>query len=95
MPSSGGKAVFSQIHLEADPSQYEFEENKYTALKKSNFTRLEIFSDLLKTHLGIEVNPEPKPTPVYSSGFFLGRHEVQDSLFFQCILNFMNIYNII
>lgn len=77
LPESGGKAVFSQIHLEADPSQYEFEESKFAALKQSNVTRLEIFSDLLSTHLDIEVNAKPSIPPTYSSGFFLGRHEVR------------------
>ncbi|OXU28555.1 hypothetical protein TSAR_010405 [Trichomalopsis sarcophagae] len=77
LPESGGKAVFSQIHLEADPSQYEFEESKFLALKQSNATRLEIFSDLLNTHLDIEVNAKPRIPPTYSSGFFLGRHELK------------------
>ncbi|XP_001604369.2 biotin--protein ligase [Nasonia vitripennis] len=77
LPESGGKAVFSQIHLEADPSQYEFEESKFLALKQSNATRLEIFSDLLKTHLDIEVYAKPMIPPTYSSGFFLGRHELK------------------
>ena len=76
LSQSGGKAVFSQIHLEADPSQYEFEESKFAALKQSNVTRLEIFGDLLSTHLGIEINTEKKVPTTYTSGFFLGRHEV-------------------
>lgn len=76
LPATGGKAVFSQIHLEVDPSQYEFEESKFTALKQSNSVRLEIFSDLLSTHLGMDVCSEPHVLPVYSPGFFLGRHEV-------------------
>ena len=91
LQTSGGKAVFSQIHLEADPSQYEFEESKFMALKQSNVTRLEIFSDLLKSHLGIEINTEPKIAPVYTSGFFLGRHEVHQMFLFQCLVHVMKI----
>ncbi|XP_015590962.1 uncharacterized protein LOC107265728 isoform X2 [Cephus cinctus] len=77
LPTSGGKAVFSQIHLEADPSQYEFEESKFNALKQSNTARLEIFSDLLGTQLGMDVSSEPRTEPIYGSAFFLGRHELK------------------
>ncbi|XP_063990919.1 biotin--protein ligase isoform X1 [Diachasmimorpha longicaudata] len=74
--SSGGKAVFSQIHLEADPSQYEDQEDKFKALKESNQARLEIIGDLLATHLGMDVNADIE-APVFTSGFFLGRHELK------------------
>ncbi|XP_048504757.1 biotin--protein ligase isoform X2 [Athalia rosae] len=77
LPATGGKAVFSQIHLEVDPSQYEFEESKFSALKQSDSARLEIFSDLLSTHLGMDVSSEPRVVPAYSPGFFLGRHELK------------------
>nr|XP_050853276.1 biotin--protein ligase [Vespula vulgaris] len=78
LADSNGKAVFSQIHLEADPAQYELEENKFNALKQSNLARLEIFNDLLSVHLGIEVSPLSKKTPVnYTPAFFLGRHELK------------------
>ena len=77
LPESGGRAVFSQIHLEADPSQYEFEETKFNALKQSNAIRLEIFSDLLTTHFGMDANTKPFDDTKYTSGFFLGRHEVK------------------
>ncbi|XP_034936138.1 biotin--protein ligase [Chelonus insularis] len=77
LPSSSGKAIFSQIHLEADPSQYELEEAKFNALKESNSARLEILSDLLGTHLKLDVKPEPLMETVYTPGFFLGRHELK------------------
>lgn len=76
LPSSGGRAVFSQIHLEADPSQYEIEETKLCALKDSNNARLEILSDLLSSHLGMDVKPQTYIEPTFNPGFFLGRHEV-------------------
>ncbi|XP_014203676.1 biotin--protein ligase isoform X2 [Copidosoma floridanum] len=78
MTESAGRAVFSQIHLEADPAQYElFEESKLAALKQSNLARLEIFADLLGTHLGVEVTPKPKTPPDYCPAFFLGRHDLK------------------
>ncbi|KAK0094727.1 hypothetical protein PV326_010173 [Microctonus aethiopoides] len=77
LPSSGGRAVFSQIHLEADPSQYEIEETKLCALKDSNNARLEILSDLLSSHLGMDVKPQTYTEPAFNPGFFLGRHELK------------------
>lgn len=79
LPGSGGKVVFSQIHLEVDPMEYELEESKFIALKESNETRLEIFNDLLKVHLGIEITNGTKTsgTANYTPGFFLGRHELK------------------
>lgn len=80
LASSGGKVVFSQIHLEVDPTQYEYEEYKFKALKESNAARLEIINDLLSTHLGIETTKIKKITelPVkYTHGFFLGKFEVK------------------
>ncbi|KAG7187870.1 hypothetical protein KM043_013851 [Ampulex compressa] len=75
--ASGGKAIFSQIHLESDPMRYQLEESKYKALRESNAARLEIFKDLLHTHLGIEVGAPAQDSVVYSSAFFLGRHELK------------------
>ncbi|CAK9823781.1 Biotin--protein ligase [Anthophora retusa] len=79
LSESGGKVVFSQIHLEVDPMQYELEESKYNALKESNATRLEIFHDLLELHLGVKLRSSPaKNVPVsYTPAFFLGRHELK------------------
>ncbi|XP_076242598.1 holocarboxylase synthetase-like protein isoform X2 [Calliopsis andreniformis] len=74
-PKSGGKVVFSQIHLEVDPMQYEFEESKFAALKESNVARLEIFNDLLNNHLGIELCNIRQMTASYTPAFFLGHHE--------------------
>ncbi|XP_076390314.1 holocarboxylase synthetase-like protein isoform X2 [Megachile rotundata] len=73
----GGKVVFSQIHLEVDPMQYELEESKFSALKESNAIRLEIFKDLLSTHLGIELCGTSQVSVTYTPAFFLGRHELK------------------
>ncbi|KOC60318.1 Biotin--protein ligase [Habropoda laboriosa] len=79
LSESGGKVVFSQIHLEVDPMQYELEESKFNALKESNATRLEIFNDLLKLHLGVKLRSTSGKIPPmnYTPAFFLGRHELK------------------
>lgn len=74
--SSEGKVVFSQIHLEVDPTQYEYEEDKFKALKESNIARLEIISDLLSTHLGMEIKDHTSEAAIYTPAYFLGRYEV-------------------
>ncbi|XP_031834057.1 holocarboxylase synthetase-like protein isoform X2 [Nomia melanderi] len=74
---NNGKIVFSQIHLEVDPMQYEFEESKFLALKESNDARIEIFNDLLKVHLGMKLCETSEPTLKYMPAFFLGRHELK------------------
>lgn len=74
-----GKVVFSQVHLEVDPIQYEDEESKFTALKESDTARLEIIQDLLSTHLGMQCTTSQK-IPTYTPGYFLGRHEVRVNL---------------
>ncbi|XP_046670505.1 biotin--protein ligase isoform X2 [Homalodisca vitripennis] len=73
---SGGRVVFSQVHLEADPSQYESDEDKAKALKESNPARIEIFSDLLSTHLGLDCSRDKTDTK-YSAAYFLGSHELK------------------
>ncbi|KAL6267955.1 hypothetical protein P5V15_001023 [Pogonomyrmex californicus] len=80
LASSGGKVVFSQIHLEIDPMQYEYEEDKFEALKKSNVARLEIISDLLSTHLGLETSHD-QISIQYTSAYFLGKFEMKMKMF--------------
>ncbi|XP_055375458.1 biotin--protein ligase isoform X2 [Condylostylus longicornis] len=77
---SGGKAVFSQIHLETDPSQFEYDESKYNILKRSDKARLEILADLLKSYLDIKIKDLTNidtngPKCVYKNAYFLGMHE--------------------
>lgn len=80
LANSGGKVVFSQIHLEVDPTQYEYEEDKFKALKESNAVRSEIISDLLSTHLEMETTSHAAETAtIYTPGYFLGRYEVRKS----------------
>lgn len=78
LPDSGGKVVFSQIHLEIDPMQYEYEGDKFDVLKKNNVARLEIISDLLSTHLGLDINPSRNQIVRYTPGYFLGKFEVHE-----------------
>ncbi|XP_034485614.1 biotin--protein ligase isoform X3 [Drosophila innubila] len=77
---SGGKAVFSQVHLETNPSEFEFDEEKFTVLKQNESTRLEIFTDLLRKYLGVQVRDSASADPtatgvVFKQAYFLGRHE--------------------
>lgn len=75
LASSGGKIVFSQIHLEADPAEYENKEDVFEALKESNAARLEILSDLLSTHLEIEINRNFEMPIVYTPAYLLSQTE--------------------
>lgn len=76
LPSSGGKVVFSQIHLEIDPREYVDKEDEFDVL--NNFARLEIITDLLSTHLGLNVNRDREQTSIleYTPSYFLGKFEV-------------------
>ncbi|XP_029679333.1 biotin--protein ligase [Formica exsecta] len=73
--SSGGKIVFSQIHLEADPAEYEDKEDLFEALKESNAVRLEIISDLLSTHLEMEINRGTEVPIVYTPAYLVSQTE--------------------
>lgn len=75
LASSGGKIVFSQIHLEADPAEYEDKEDLFEALKESNAVRLEIISDLLSTHLEMEINHGTEVPIVYTPAYLLSQTE--------------------
>ncbi|GLV38483.1 Holocarboxylase synthetase [Carabus blaptoides fortunei] len=75
-----GKAVFSQVHLEIDPTQYQGDENKYSALQESNSARLEILRDILSVHLDMDCTSEQKTTDEYKPAYFLGNHELKLTL---------------
>ncbi|XP_073839153.1 holocarboxylase synthetase-like protein isoform X2 [Musca autumnalis] len=87
---SGGSAVFSQVHLEINPSEFESDEIKYAILKENDKIRHEIFSDLLKKHLSLNVKSEKVvaggdvsasgPKCVYKKAYFLGKHEAKFDL---------------
>lgn len=65
--------------MEADPNLFENDEKKFSVLKKSDDARLEIFADLLSSHLGIVVHKQHEPVkPAYQCAFFLGRHDVSE-----------------
>lgn len=72
-----GKAVFSQIHLESDPSQFEFEAKIFDILRKSETDRMSILKDLLEKHLEMAVQQGSNHEFNYTPGFFLGRHELK------------------
>ncbi|XP_014242533.1 biotin--protein ligase isoform X2 [Cimex lectularius] len=74
--NSTSKIVFSQVHLEIDPGQYEVDDKKRQALEKSDKARIEIFSDVLGNHLGLKCSSNQKNIN-YTHGYFLGNHEVK------------------
>lgn len=78
-----------QVHLETNPSEFEFDETKFAILKQSERTRIEIFTDLLHKYLDIEVQVGESQVPlpagiVFKQAYFLGRHEV--SCYLLCAL---------
>ncbi|XP_048478124.1 biotin--protein ligase [Plutella xylostella] len=65
-----GVAIFSQIHLEADPNDYLGEEGM-----TANEARLEILHKILGDILGLHVKDPHKVTQIdFTRGFFLGNH---------------------
>lgn len=81
---SHGRAIFSQVHLEADPSQFEGDEGKFEALKGSDTQRLEILRDLLSTHLNVEVKQDLITTEFeYTNGFLLADTKARKDQFLQ------------
>lgn len=77
--NSKGKAFFSQVHLEVDPTQYQDDENKYAALKDSNNARLEILKDILSRHLDIDCN-NPLANIKFTPAYFLGTFDFKMDL---------------
>ncbi|XP_037815457.1 biotin--protein ligase isoform X2 [Lucilia sericata] len=84
---SGGTAVFSQVHLEINPTEFETDESKFSILKQNDNIRHEIFADLLKNHLTLSVQQGKKTTEngagpklIFKNAYFLGRHEAKFEL---------------
>ncbi|KAJ8954187.1 hypothetical protein NQ318_005782 [Aromia moschata] len=77
-----GRAIFSQVHLEINPNQYEDDENKFTALKDSDQARMEILKDILSNHLDIDCTCTEDIT--YTPAYFLGRHDLKLKLLSEC-----------
>ncbi|XP_039490165.1 biotin--protein ligase isoform X2 [Drosophila santomea] len=82
---SGGQAVFSQVHLEMNPSEFESDETMHFILKQNDRTRLEIFADLLGKYLDMQVRggegaDQPQSGVVYKHAYFLGRYEAKFEL---------------
>ncbi|GBP60675.1 Biotin--protein ligase [Eumeta japonica] len=74
--TNSGVAIFSQVHLEADPSDYLGEEGV-----KINEVRLEIVHKILGSVLGLHVCDNWESSEVeYTRGFFLGNHVHKMSL---------------
>ncbi|XP_039760198.1 biotin--protein ligase isoform X2 [Pararge aegeria] len=74
--TNNGVAIFSQIHLEADPCDYLREEGV-----RSNEARLEILHKILGDILGLHVKDTKELTQLeYTRGYFLGNHVQKMSL---------------
>nr|XP_023018683.1 uncharacterized protein LOC111507580 isoform X1 [Leptinotarsa decemlineata] len=78
-----GRAIFSQVHLEIDPNEYEDDEKKFEALKDSDQARLEILGDILSNHLDIDCRNRVCDI-VYAPAYFLGRHDMKLKLLDEC-----------
>lgn len=78
-----GRIVFSQVHLEVDPTQYEGDETKFSALTASNDSRLQIIKDILSNHLDLDCDRSEPPTVNYRPAFFLGRNDTKQELLFK------------
>lgn len=78
--TSKGRSVFSQVHLEIDPDEYENDKKKYKALLHSNEARLDILKDILSTHFDLicdeNYNVNSDESVEYSPAYFLGRYDV-------------------
>ncbi|XP_022908041.2 biotin--protein ligase [Onthophagus taurus] len=75
--NGAGRAIFSQVHLEVDPDQYQDDESKYEALKESNSARLDILKHILTNELGVNCDDAGKSDVKYTEGYFLGRHDMK------------------
>lgn len=81
------------MHLEDDPNLYEHDDVKFKALGRSDIARLEIFSDLLSTQLGLIVqNRDFHATNMFPNAYFLGRHEVITTFAFISPQNCNRVY---
>uniref|UniRef100_A0A182N9Z3 LIM zinc-binding domain-containing protein n=1 Tax=Anopheles dirus TaxID=7168 RepID=A0A182N9Z3_9DIPT len=79
---TGGRAIFSQIHLELDPSQFQSNiDASDNSLQNSNQLRYEILSDLLGSRIGLKMRDKnanrDDVTIAYRNAYFLGKHEAK------------------
>lgn len=70
---TGARIVFSQIQLEEDASKIVDSD----VLKKNELARLEIFHDILASHLGLCTQRNPSQPLVYTPGYLLGSEETK------------------
>uniref|UniRef100_A0A182QK98 BPL/LPL catalytic domain-containing protein n=1 Tax=Anopheles farauti TaxID=69004 RepID=A0A182QK98_9DIPT len=80
---TGGRAIFSQIHLELDPTQFQSSiDGADNSLQNSNQLRYEILSDLLGSRIGLKLRDKLRAnsddgTIPYKNAYFLGKHEAK------------------
>ncbi|XP_067208574.1 biotin--protein ligase isoform X2 [Linepithema humile] len=82
LPTTNGKIVFSQIHLETDPTHYATEETSIAMLKRSDNARFEIVRHLFKNQFKLDITHEPpvKYTPAYFLGLVEKKREMLKNL---------------
>ncbi|XP_052868831.1 biotin--protein ligase [Anopheles cruzii] len=76
---TGGRAIFSQIHLELDPSSVQTSiDQPDDTLQSSNELRYAILSDLLGGRIGLKLKQSSKEDAIgYKNAYFLGKHEAK------------------
>uniref|UniRef100_A0A182K7Q6 BPL/LPL catalytic domain-containing protein n=1 Tax=Anopheles christyi TaxID=43041 RepID=A0A182K7Q6_9DIPT len=79
---TGGRAIFSQIHLELDPSLFQSNiDGADNSLQSSNQLRYEILSDLLGSRIGLKIKEKSgkadEKSIAYTNAYFLGKHEAK------------------
>ncbi|XP_059473791.1 biotin--protein ligase [Neocloeon triangulifer] len=83
MVGSGGKLLFSQVHLEVEAkSRQNSNAAVFAPLKENDSIRVEIARDLLSGQLGLECAAEGKED-AHTAAFFLGKHECKMEFFAQ------------
>uniref|UniRef100_A0A2C9H8A1 BPL/LPL catalytic domain-containing protein n=1 Tax=Anopheles quadriannulatus TaxID=34691 RepID=A0A2C9H8A1_ANOQN len=97
---TGGRAIFSQIHLELDPSQFQSNiDGADNSLHSSNQLRYEILSDLLGSRIGLKLKEKDgrsadEQSIVYKNAYFLGKHEAKVQML-ESLKSTMNRPNVI
>ncbi|CAB3366136.1 Hypothetical predicted protein [Cloeon dipterum] len=77
MVGSGGKMLFSQVHLEVDAQMHQNSNPAlYAPLKEHDSARLEIAKEIISGQLGLDCTKDSKEDS-FTAAYFLGRHELK------------------
>lgn len=76
-----GCAVFSQVHLETDPTSYDTDEIRCAALRESDRARIEILTDILSNQLGMECQQQDSENTIeYTPAYLIGTNNLKQQL---------------